>query len=89
MLGFLKLQGTTCGVVMPKVPTTYAQASVDKQVNIVAIINYIHLLKASIYAQNFNQNTHINIIHGLSKTVIVNFMKNLLLYAHYIYVACV
>jgi len=89
MLGFLKLQGTTCGVVIQKVPTTYAQVSVYKWVNITVIINHIRLLKASIYTLNFSQNTHINIIHILSKTVIVNFMNNLLLYAHYIYLACV
>lgn len=48
MLGFLKLQGTTCGGVIQKVPTTYAQEAVDKQASIIVIINNIHLLKASV-----------------------------------------
>lgn len=48
MLGFFKLQDTTCGVVIQKVPTTYAQDTVSKQVSIIANVNHIHLLKASV-----------------------------------------
>jgi len=48
MLGFLRLQGTTYGVVIQKVPTTYAQDVVYKLANIIVITNNIHLLKASL-----------------------------------------